>query len=334
MTFSPVLIADYPPFRRNSFFPSSLLQTVAPLFLRGALSDYSAVKRTVDLFDGDRLVIHDDQPKKWITGDRIAILLHGLAGCHASPYVVRLSDKLRRHGIRTMRADMRGFGDSALISRSHIHGGCSPDLESIVAHVHKISPVSKISLVGFSIGGNIVMRTLGKWADDFPRHVDSAIAVSPPVDLLHTSWNLRQYGNRVYEAYFMMRLKQALTYRRRKVVGLIDNGINPIPDRLLAFDDQFTAPVWGYASANDYYEDCSSIHLLKDVRVPTIILSSQDDPVVPFEMYQRAHLSNYIDLASTRHGGHLGFLSRGIRDPDRFWMDWRISQWISALDDV
>jgi len=160
------------------------------------------------------------------------------------------------------------------------------------------------------------------------------VAVSPPVDLLYTSWNLRQYGNRIYEAYFMSRLKQTLRYRRRKVVGLVDNGLNPVPDRLLPFDDQFTAPVWGYDSANDYYADASSVHVLKDVRVPTIILSSQDDPVVPFEMYEKAHLSNYIDIVSTQQGGHLGFISRGVRDPDRFWMDWRISQWISALDDV
>ena len=329
-----MLIADYPPFRRNAFYPTSLLQTVAPLLLRGQRSDYSAVKHTVDLFDGDRLVVHDDQPKKWITGDRVAILLHGLVGSHASPCVVRQSDKLRRHGVRTFRVDMRGHGDSALISRSHIHGGCSQDLESVVEFVHRLSPLSKISLVGFSIGGNVLMRTLGRWAEDFPRHVDSAVAVSPPVDLLHTSWNLRQYGNRIYEAYFMSQLKRLLCYRRRKVVGLIDSGINPIPDRLLTFDDQFTAPVWGYSGAEEYYSDASSIHILKDVQVPTIILSSRDDPVVPFEMYEKAHLSNYIDVVGTRQGGHLGFIGRGVRDPDRFWMDWRISQWISALDDV
>jgi len=132
----------------------------------------------------------------------------------------------------------------------------------------------------------------------------------------------------------MSQLKRLLCYRRRKVVGLIDSGINPIPDRLLTFDDQFTAPVWGYSGAEEYYSDASSIHILKDVQVPTIILSSRDDPVVPFEMYEKAHLSNYIDVVGTRQGGHLGFIGRGVRDPDRFWMDWRISQWISALDDV
>ena len=132
----------------------------------------------------------------------------------------------------------------------------------------------------------------------------------------------------------MSRLKSGLAYRRRHVKDLVDNGINPIPDRLLAFDNQFTAPVWGYEDAHAYYDDCSSVHILKDVKVPTIILTSLDDPVVPYEMYTKAHMSNYIDLVTTKHGGHLGFLSQGIRDPDRYWMDWRISQWLSALDQV
>lgn len=329
-----MLIADYPPFRVHPLYPTGLLQTVAPFFAKGPMSQYRAVKHIVPLFDGDRLVIHDDRPKKWITGDRIAILLHGLAGCHLSPCVVRLSDKLRRNGIRTIRVDMRGFGDSALISRSHIHGGCSPDLESVVDFVHELSPLSKISLIGFSIGGNIVMRTTGKWGEHFPRHVDSAVAVSPPMDLAYTSWNLRQFGNRVYESYFMSQLAASLAWRRRRVKGLVDNGINPIPHRLLQFDDKFTAPIWGYRDAHDYYENCSSIHLARDIRVPTIVLTSMDDPVVPYDMLTKAPYSGYVDLVSTRKGGHLGFLSRGVRDPDRFWMDWRISQWISAIDEV
>ena len=206
-----MLIADYPPFRRNTFFPTSLLQTIAPLIIQGQQSDYSAVKHTVDLFDGDRLVIHDDQPDKWITGDRIAIQIHGLLSDHSSAYMVRVSDKLRRNGIRTIRVDLRGFGDSTLISRSHINGGCSPDLQSVIDFVHRLSPLSQISLVGFSIGGNIVLKTIGQWGSEFPRHVDSAIAVSPPIDLNYTMRNLRSLGNRVYESYMMTKLNRTLS---------------------------------------------------------------------------------------------------------------------------
>ena len=310
------------------------LQTLGAFFLRGKMSNYQAERHVVTLADGDRIVIHDDQPKSWITGDRIAVLIHGLCGCHESPYVRRASDKLRRHGIRTFRLDMRGFGVSTLISRSHVHAGRSDDLKSVVQFVENLSPLSKISLVGFSLGGNIVLKTLGEWGFDFPRQVDSAVAVSAPVNLTYCSVNLRQNGNRFYDLYFMKTLKRQLSYRRRHVRGLVDNGLNPLPDRLLEFDDKFVAPIAGFRDARDYYDQCSSGPWLKHIEVPTILLAAKDDPIVPFECYEAFSMSRAIELVSTRYGGHLGFLSRGLRDPDRHWMDWRISQWISSLDQV
>ena len=125
-------------------------QTLGAYFIKGKQPGYSAISSIVDLFDGDRLVVHDDQPDSWITGDRIVILMHGLCGFHGSPYMVRTASKLNRAGIRTIRVDMRGFGDSALISRNHLHGGCSQDLLSVIRFVRRLSPLSSISLVGFS----------------------------------------------------------------------------------------------------------------------------------------------------------------------------------------
>ena len=310
------------------------LQTLGAYVIRGKMSDYRAVRHVVTLRDGDRIVVHDDQPKSWITGDRIAILIHGLCGCHSSPYVRRASDKLRRHGIRTFRLDMRGFGVSTLISRAHIHAGLSSDLNDVLEFVTNLSPLSKISLIGFSLGGNIVLKALGEWGFDYPREVDSAVAVSAPVNLAYCSMNLRQNGNRIYDRYFMRLLKSQLAYRRRHVEGLVDNGLNPLPDRLLEFDDRFVAPVHGFRDARDYYEQCSSGPVLHRIEVPTIILAAQDDPIVPFASYDTFSMSRVIERVSTRYGGHLGFLSRGLRDPDRHWMDWRISQWISSLDQV
>ena len=282
-----MLIPEFPPFRPDAWLSNRHLQTILPLFKRGKKVKYQATKHIVELRDGDRLVIHDDQPDNWITGDRIAILLHGLVGCHGSPYVVRTAAKLRRHGIRTIRVDMRGFGDSTLISRSHLHGGCSPDLDDVIDCVHRHSPLSRISIVGFSIGGNIALKSAGSWGSDPMPCVDSVFAVSPPIDLLRTAWNLRQYGNRIYELYFMKRLKQHLALRRRKVEGLIDNGLNPLPDRLLNFDDEFVAPVLGYSGAKEYYAECSSGPMLKDIAVSTIILTSEDDPIIPFDIYSQ-----------------------------------------------
>ena len=327
-----MLIAEFPSFRPESWLSNRHLQTILPLFKRGKHAAYNAAKHVVQLRDGDRLVIHDDKPENWITGDRIAILVHGLVGCHGSPYMVRCAEKLWRHGIRTFRVDMRGFGDSTLISRSHLHGGCSPDLDDVIDCVHRHSPLSKISVIGYSIGGNVALKAAGDWGDHPPFYVDSIFAVSPPIDLLRTSWNLRQFGNRIYEFYFMRRLKSHLALRRRKVEGLIDNGLNPLPDRLLQFDDEFVAPVLGYSGAKEYYAECSSGAVLKDITVPTIILSSEDDPIIPFEIYSEYQLSESIDLVATKHGGHLGFLGRTIRDPDSHWMDWRIAETLGRLE--
>lgn len=301
--------------------------------LRGHKSEYGAKKHIVELSDGDRLVIHDDQPEGWVEGDRIAILFHGLCGCHLSPYVVRTSDKLRAKGIRTVRVDMRGFGDSTLVSRHHLHGGCYQDAISVIDHVHWLYPKSPISLVGFSIGGNIILKTLGIWGNESHDNVDSAVAVSPPIDLVFCSWNLRLSSNRIYESYFINRIKAQLTKRRKMVKDLVDNNINPLPKRMLSWDHEFTAPCWGYQSAHEYYADASSASTLDRISVPTIILTAEDDPVVPFSMFSNYSHSNFVELVTTTHGGHLGFIGqKRTEDPDRHWMDWRICQWIGSLD--
>lgn len=328
-----MLVADYPQFRPSRLIKSAHLQTVGAFIFGGKKLPYKAVKHVVQLHDDDRLVVHDDKPDSWITGDRIAILIHGLCGSHLSPCVARAADKLNRRGVRTIRVDLRGFGDSTLISKSHSHGGNYQDAISVIDFVHRLSPLSKLSLVGFSLGGNIVLKTLGVWGEHPHEQVDSAIAIAPPVDLIHCAWNLRQHGNRLYESYFIRRLHEQLSARRRRVKGLVDNEMSPLPTRLIHWDDQFTAPCWGYRGALEYYEDASSATQLTRVNVPTIILAAQDDPVVPFEMYLDCEMSKSIALISTKKGGHLGFYSRGDRDPDRFWLDWRICQWVTSLDD-
>ena len=191
-----------------------------------------------------------------------------------------------------------------------------------------------------------MLKALGEWGDLVPQEIDSAIAVSPPIDLIHCSWNLRQGGNRIYEKYFMRRLRARIARRRSLVEGLVDSGVNPLPDRLVHFDDQFIAPVFGFSSAKDYYENCSAGPVLADVRVPTIILTSQDDPVVPFGMYDRFPMSDHIQLIATEYGGHLGFISQTnttagrnskyqpLKDFDPYWMDWRICQWITSIDEA
>ena len=329
---SKLFVAEYPNLKPNLWARNCHVQTLAAFVLGRRQSLRIPSRRIVSLADEDRLVVHDDAARNWITGDRIAILIHGLCGCHNSSYVRRAAIRLRQHGIRTIRIDMRGFGDSALISTGHLHAGCSDDLKDVVEYVHQFSPLSKISLVGFSLGANIVLRTLAQWSTEHPKYVDSAIAISPPIDLARCSANLRARGNRMYEYYFVKRLKNSLAWRRQRVANLVDNGLNPLPDRLVHFDDQFTAPVNGFSGAREYYGSCSPIGQLKQVQIPTIIVAAQDDPVIPFEMFDPSVFSSQIEFVSTRNGGHLGFLGQPQRDPDRHWLDWRICHWLSGMD--
>ncbi len=328
MTF---LSESFPKFHPKRGMVSCHTQTLGAYVLRGRRPEYSANSSIVDLFDGDRLVVHDDRPESWITGDRIAILLHGLCGFHGSPYVVRTAGKLNRAGIRTIRVDMRGFGDSTFVSKNHLHGGGSQDLLSVLRFVGRLSPLSSVSLVGFSIGGNIVLRTLGKWNSEVAPMVDSAVAVCPPINLVECSKNLGGHGNRLYESYFVRRMTQQLFARRRQVKGLVDPGVYPLPKRLIHFDDQLTAQAWGYSGALDYYRDASSAPWLSKIQVPTVIIAAQDDPVIPFWMFKEAELSDKVELVAPEHGGHLGFIAGKTKDPDRHWMDWRICQ---AIDQV
>ncbi len=318
------------PFRPHKLLPSSHWQTLGGVFFPGKIPSYGSVIRMIDLFDGDRLAIHDDRPAGWSQGDRIVILLHGFCGTHQSSYMRRLAYKLFVRGIRAVRIDFRGFGESALVSRSHLYGGCSHDVDSVVRTLHEESPASNISIVGFSIGGNILLKLLGEWGSGTPDFVDSAVAASPPVDLVYASWNIRRRGNQMYEANFIKQLKRSMTRRRRIVPGLLDNGLNPLPRRLRDWDEHLIAPVWGFKNAQDYYEKCSAGPLLRNVSVPTLILWAHDDSIVPVDSYHPFTLSSQIEVLETRYGGHLGFVGAKSDDPDRYWMDWRILDWIAA----
>jgi predicted alpha/beta-fold hydrolase len=382
-----MLLSSYPPFRPAPWLSNAHVQTVAAYFSKHRAPNPRAEPLLVSLPDGDQIVVHDSQPKNWITGDRIAILVHGLCGSSESPYMRRITAKLMRAGVRVVRVDMRGWGASQFISRGHAHAGSSADVSCVVAAVQRLSPISKITLVGFSLGGNIVLHLAGQWGRGLggsgegleppahvepkcaetkcaapiglqeespfpikpcaeailfpppqlepwiaaPPEVDSVIAVSPPVDLELASANLRQWGNRLYDWFFIDKLRLNLLERRARVPDLLDNRLRAFPQRLVHFDDRFLAPVNGFSGARDYYARSSAGPLLAEVAIPTLIISSEDDPVVPVRMYRDWALSPSIELLLLKQGGHLGYLAGRPHDPDPYWLDWRLVQWISRI---
>jgi predicted alpha/beta-fold hydrolase len=302
------------------------LQTLAGM-APGAVPE-AAERHEVELPDGDRLVLHDNRPPAWRAGARVALLVHGLCGAHHSGYLCRVAARLNAAGVRTFRVDLRGCGAGVALARHPYHSGRSEDVHAALVAIARLCPHSPTSLVAFSLGANIALKLLGECGDRPPGGLDRAVAVSPPVDLAACVAALRTWPARFYDRFFtatLMRQVRASPTLGEAAARIFATGD---PTRLVEFDDAFTAPLSGFGDAATYYRLCSAAPLLGAIRVPTTILSAQDDPIVPWRPLAAQALSASTSLHLTAHGGHLGFIA-GAADARR-WMDEQVTAWAAA----
>jgi len=319
-----------PHFQPHPLLPTGHLQTLAGILLPQNVVKEEARQHRVLLDDGDRIVLHDDCPAAWSSGDRTALLIHGLAGSHASPYMQRIAGKLNQRGVRTFRMDLRGCGAGEGLARLPYHSGRSEDAAAGLRKIAEVCPGSPTTLIGFSLGGNIILKLLGESASDLPPQLDRAVAVCPPVDLLHCVQSLARGINRFYDRHFVRLLMAQIETQRRLIPDAPALDARQRPRGVFEFDDAFTAPVCGFGTAANYYRLCSSAQFIPVIRVPTLILAAADDPLVPGEMFAALALPSAVTLHLARSGGHLGFIGRRNGDPDRRWMDWRVVEFASC----
>ena len=322
----------FPEFVPHPLLRNGHLQTIAGVYVPDRGFHHGAEPRVVDLDDGDRIVLHDDVPLRWQPGHRVALLLHGVAGCHRSPYMVRVAAKLNAAGVRTFRMDMRGCGAGFMLAQRPGHAGRSEDAAAAIQAIQQWCPDSCVTLIGFSMGGNIALKLAGEAGSSPPGGLDAVLAVAPPIDLTRCAANLETGLNPIYSKNFVGGLVRQVRQRRKFSPVLRGIPLNPRPRRLVEFDDRFTAPLSGFSGAHEYYERCSSIQLLRHIRLRSLILSASDDPVVPSEMFRDTQLADETELHLSKHGGHVGFVGISGVDPDRRWMDWRIVDWTLSLD--
>lgn len=333
-------------FHPHPLLPSGHLQTLAGFLLFRESFVEHAVQHVVELDDGDRIVLHDDCPPEWQPGDRAALMIHGLAGCHASPYMQRIAGKLNARGARTFRMDLRGCGAGLGLARWPYHSGRSADAAAALRRIVDFCPNSPVALIGFSLGGNIALKLAGEAAGALPTNVDRIVALSPPIDLAACTEQLRQGAARLYDRYFVRLCLQQIAARCACVPeavlpeGWLAVRSPAVPKRpgsfgaaaprgMAEFDAAFTAPVCGFGTAENYYRECSSAQFLPEIRVRTLILAAADDPLLPVRPFQESRFSATTTVQHTRHGGHLGFLSRRGAVPDGRWMDLRVVNWVT-----
>jgi hypothetical protein len=278
------------------------------------------------LADGDALAAHETTPPGWQPGDPIILLVHGLGGCHRSAMMQRLTNEFTAHGLRVVRVDLRGAGAGTPLARRVYNAACAEDVRAVAEFFLQQAPASTLYLVGFSLGGNIVLNLAGEAAARPLAGLAAVAALSPPVDLVLCSAMLARLP--FYDRYYARNLRRQVEEHEARFPDLTRVRF-PRKLTMRLFDDLYTAPRGGFADAMDYYRRASSLPKIPCVQVPTFILSARDDPFIavpPLEQLQ-GHANLRIDLVPK--GGHLGFLGRdgdgGLR-----WGEKRLAQWILA----
>jgi predicted alpha/beta-fold hydrolase len=237
----------------------------------------------------------------------------------------RIAARLVARGVRVFRLDLRGSGAGEGLARLPYHAGLTGDLLAALDHIADECPIFSLSVAGFSLGGNMLLKLLGELGSEGPSRIERAIAICPPIDLHACAARLEGPSGRFYDRYFVRLLCRRLAERR-------EENQPPVPKirRLREFDDFYTARVSGFANVADYYDRSSAAPFIPAIRVPTWIIASRDDPVVDYRPFETISLPPQVGLTLTDRGGHLGYLARRGLDPDRFWMDWRIVSWLAS----
>lgn len=319
------------PFVPHALLRNGHLQTICGNYWPDRWACPHSQRHRVELPDGDALVLHENDPA--IPAVPVAVLLvHGLGGSHASAYVRRTAAKLNQRGIRTFRIDLRGHGEATLTAARPGHAGRSEDVRAAAENIHRRWPELQLAVVGFSLGGNIVLKFAAECSAAPPPWLKKVLAVAPPIDLECCSANLATRRGRWYDRLFVQAAVKRVTYLHRH--GVLPGELpRRWPSRLRDFDDCFTAPRSGFRDVADYYARCSSAPHLTAITTPTTILAAADDPIVPAEMFEGREFSAATQFILTSHGGHLGYLGRRSSDADRHWLDWRIVEWVLQCND-
>jgi len=314
-------------FRPAPFLGNRHVQTLLGHFWKGSLPPLHARERHVLLPDGDRLVLHDCLPDTWQPGGLIALLVHGLGGCHLSGPVQRLSALLLSRGVRAVRIDLRGCGRGAAFARRIYNGGCSGDLRTALAEIRQWDAAAPLVLVGFSLGGNIVLKLAGEAAAAEVPGLVRIAAVAPPIDLELCAAMLAASHNRLYEMHFI----RALVRQVRKVERHAPRQPRtrfPVRLTLRRFDDLYTAPRGGFTDALDYYRRSSALRLIPQIKVPALVLTAQDDPFIALDPFERLSVPPQVSVRIVAQGGHLGFLGWEGRMIVR-WAERHVAEWLA-----
>ncbi|MBI4971019.1 MAG: alpha/beta fold hydrolase [Candidatus Omnitrophica bacterium] len=254
----------------------------------------------------------------------LVVVLHGLEGSSDARYIQSLMGVVRARGWRGVAVNLRGCSGEQNRQRYSYHAGKSEDLDFVVNYLIQREKVTSIYLVGFSLGGNMLLKWLGESGGQVPKQVMRAAVVSVPFDLAKSTEIMdRGFHRAVYTSGMLKTLKVKALEKEKQFPGCVDIAKVRRARTFGEFDSYVTAPVNGIESAMTYWIQSSAIHYLDQIRVPTLVIHAEDDPFFPGRLLPREKwkASNYLQAVVTSSGGHLGFVSGAWPWQQELWLE-------------
>ena len=281
----------------------------------------------VDPADNSRVLCHCSWQPQPVRASRLTVVLvHGLEGSSDSRYIRGIAARAWAAGCNVVRMNMRNCGGTDHLTPTLYNSSLSGDVHAVVTHFAAQHGLERVALVGYSMGGNLVIKLAGEWGSDAP--LAAVAAVCPAIDLAAGSDALHLPANRVYEWHFLRGLMRRFRRKAQLFPHIYDARVGPVRS-LREFDDKIVAPYCGFRDSDDYYFRAAGARVVHRIAVPTFILRALDDPFVRLVPETRdALIANpHIALLETDHGGHCAYLANDPGD-DIHWAEATVMRYL------
>ena len=324
-SFTPTEFVPRPPFWGGH------LQTLGGFFLQRPILLPASESRMVEVAPGVQVLCHchwQPERRRALT----IIVVHGLEGSSDSGYSVGLAQKALALGMNVVRMNQRNCGGTDAIAPTLYNSSLSGDVAAVANNVVTQDRVERFALVGFSMGGNLVLKAAGEWGAKGPKEFRAVAAVCPAMDLGVSADALHLPSNRIYEEYFMLKLRARFRAKVKLFPDHFDVARLQGVSSLRLFDDRVTAYYCGFMGAADYYDRASATNTIEQVAVPGFILHAQSDPFVKITPPTRERIESNSNLlyVETEDGGHCSFLA-SPNGYDGRWAEQQVVEFLRKL---
>ena len=302
------------PFTPRRWLRGGHVQTLASFLIARRFDVPAPEERLIEVAPGVQVLCHCHwQPDR--AHALTIIIVHGLEGSSESQYMLGVTEKALAAGMNVIRYNQRNCGGTDALAPVLYHSGLSNDVAAVAQEIIARDGVSRFALVGFSMGGNIVLKLAGEWGAQAPPQFRAVAACCPAIDLAKSADTLHEPANRIYEKYFLWALHRRMLQKARHFPDHFDvsrlRGIRSLRE----FDDKVTAYYCGFTGVDDYYDRASGAHVVERIAVPALVLHAANDPFIRITPETRRKISSNpnITFVETEDGGHCAFIGSPVR---------------------